>query len=273
MGEWLGTIQALPAVRRVQAGLLLDGGDLGEVLLPARELTGEAPEGPVSVFLYQDGEGRPRATLRRPRAMPGEVARLRVVATSRVGAFLDWGLPKDLLLPFAEQRGTPEVDRWQMVKVVRDREGRLFASARLDRYLEDTCQVYRQGEAVPVMVVQATDLGYKVAVANRYWGLLDAAGTDPRPGRALTAYVQRLRADHRLGLALDPPGAAKSEALADRIVSRLQQSGGFLPLGDASAPAAIRAAFGCSKNAFKQAIGKLYKERRIVLADDGIRLP
>jgi len=269
-----GTTRTLSVLKRVPAGLLLDGGPLGEVLLPARELDDHvAAVETVEVFLYQDGEGQPRATLGRPKVMPGEVARLRVVDTGRVGAFLDWGLPKDLLLPFAEQGNRPEVGRWQLVKVVRDREGRLFASARLDSYLEDTCEAYQQGDAVPLIVVQRTDLGYKVAVNNRYWGLLQApAGAPPRPGQRLTGYVQRLRADRRLSLTLDPPGAAKSDQLGERILARLERADGFLPLADKSAPDAIRAAFGCSKNAFKQAIGKLYKAGRIEISDDGIRL-
>src|SRR5699024_5371596 len=107
---------------------------------------------------------RPRASARMPRLLPGEVGRLKVVSVGRVGAFLDWGLPKDLLLPFAEQGNRPEPGRWQTVRVVRDRENRLFASARLDRYLLDTCDEYRQGDAVPLVVVQRTDLGHKVAV-------------------------------------------------------------------------------------------------------------
>lgn len=273
-GTLLGSIRTLTVLKRIPAGLLLDGDDLGEVLLPARELADDATDvDALEVFLYEDGDGRPRATLGRPKAMPGEVARLRVVDTSRVGAFLDWGLPKDLLLPFAEQGNRPEVGRWQLVKVVRDRDGRPFASALLDRHLEDTCDAYRQGDAVPLVVVQSTDLGYKVAVDNRYWGLLQAppGATAPRPGQRLTGYVQRLRADGRLSLTLDPPGAAKSDQLGERILARLEASDGFLALGDKSTPEAIRAAFGCSKNAFKQAIGKLYKAERIEILDDGIR--
>lgn len=269
-----GSVAVLPVRKRIRAGLILDGGDLGELLLPARELHGEGLPESVRVFVYADGDGRPRATARLPKVLPGEVGRLRVVSVGKVGAFLDWGLPKDLLLPFAEQGNRPEPGRGQTVMVVRDQDGRLFASARLDRYLRDTCDEYRQGDAVPLVVVQRTDLGHKVAVADRYWGLLaDDGGRELRPGQRLTGYVQRLRDDHRLSLSLNPPGAAKSEGLAERILARLERENGSLPLGDKSAPADIRAAFGCSKNAFKEAIGKLYKERRIVIDSDGIRLP
>lgn len=241
--------------------------------MPARELKGDRPPESVRVFLYQDGDGRLRATSRLPTLLPGEVGRLKVVSVGRVGAFLDWGLPKDLLLPFAEQGNRPEPGRWQMVRVVRDHDNRLFASARLDRWLKDTCDEYRQGDAVPLVVVQRTDLGHKVAVDHRYWGLLaDDGGRELRPGQRLTGYVQRLRDDHRLSLSLNPPGAAKREGLAERILARLERESGALPLGDKSAPADIRAAFGCSKNAFKEAIGKLYRERRIVIDSDGIHL-
>ncbi len=268
-----GTVAVLPVLRRVRAGLLLDGGTLGEVLLPARELGEDPTAASLRVFLYEDGDGQPRASARLPRLLPGQVGRLRVVSVSRVGAFLDWGLPKDLLLPFAEQGNRPEVGRWQTVRVVRDRSGRLFASARLDRWLEDTCDQFAQGDAVSLVVVQRTELGYKVVVEDRYWGLLAEDGAaDLKPGQRLTGYVQRLREDQRLSLSPNPPGAAKREGVAERVLQRLRREDGFLPLGDKSAPEDIRAAFGCSKNAFKQAIGKLYKDGEIVIEPAGIRL-
>lgn len=269
----VGDVAVLPVRRRVRAGLLLDGGALGEVLLPDREVDGELTAKALRVFLYEDGDGQVRASARLPRLLPGQVGRLRVVSVSRVGAFLDWGLPKDLLLPFAEQGNRPEVGRWQTVRVVRDRAGRLFASARLDRWLEDICDAYAQGDAVPLVVVQRTELGYKVAVDDRYWGLLAEDGQrDLKPGQRLTGYVQRLRTDRRLSLSANPPGAAKREGVAERVLQRLRQEDGFLPLGDKSPPDDIRAAFGCSKNAFKQAIGKLYKDGEIVIEPAGIRL-
>ena len=269
----IGDVAVLPVARRVRAGLLLDAGPLGELLLPARELGDGEPPAAMRVFIYQDGDGQVRASARLPRLLPGQVGRLRVVSVTRVGAFLDWGLPKDLLLPFAEQGNRPEPGRWQTVRVVSDQEGRLFASACLDRWLADTCDAFAQGDAVSIVVVRRTELGYKVAVEDRYWGLLAEEGRhDLKPGQRLTGYVQRLREDHRLSLSLNPPGAAKREGVAEQVLRRLHQEQGFLPLGDKSAPDDIRAAFGCSKNAFKQAIGKLYKDGEIVIEPDGIRL-
>lgn len=139
--------------------------------------------------------------------------------------------------------------------------------------MDDTCTEFKQGDTVSILVIQRTDLGYKVAVENRYWGLLHCdPGQEVRSGQKHTAYVQRLRDDNKLSLSLNPPGAAKVRGLPEQIMERLQASNGILPLSDKSDPATIRAAFNCSKNAFKQAIGKLYKERKIVIEEWRIRL-
>lgn len=272
----LGSVAYLPVIKRTQAGLLLDGGTLGELLLPARDIIWPDEEKPatVKVFIYPDQDSKPRVTTQMPCLLPGEVGRLKVVGNMPGGAFLDWGLPKDLLLPRNEQTNQPEVGRWQTVIVLRDHELRPFASTRLDRHVEKTCTEFKQGDAVPLLVIQRTDLGYKVVVASRYWGLLICdEGQAVRLGQQLTGYVQRLRDDQRLSVSLNPPGAAKRDGLPEQILARLQVSNGRLPLSDKSDPAAIRDAFRCSKNAFKQAIGKLYKERKIVIEVQGIRLP
>lgn len=270
----LGRRHVLPVLRRVRAGLVLDGGALGEILLPAREVSGElATAARSEVFLYADGAGRALATTAVPRASLGEVAMLKVVATGTVGAFLDWGLPKDLLLPFGEQVGEPAMGSHQLIKVIVDRHGRPVASARLDRHLRDAATSYRQGDRVALIAVEATRLGYKVVVDNEYWGLI-GAGELVAPlqrGQRLTGYVGRLRDDLRLSISLHPPGAAKTAELGDEILARLELHDGFLPLSDKSAPDAIFAVFRCSKAAFKQAIGKLYKNRQITIARDGIR--
>lgn len=270
----LASVAELKVIKRLRNGLLLDGGKLGQLLLPERELETEAQPVSVKVFIYPDHEGEVRVTTQLPHLLVGEVGRLRVVSVSHAGAFLDWGLPKDLLLPHAEQTNTPEPGRWQTVLVLRDGAGRPFASTRLERHLQDTCTEFRQGDAVPLLLVQRTDLGFKVAVANRYWGLLQTEGRDDlRIGQRHNGYVQRLREDQRLSLSLNPPGVAKLDGLTDQILARLAQHNGKLALGDKSDPAVIRAAFGCSKSAFKQAIGQLYKAHKLVIEADGIRLP
>lgn len=271
----IGTSQPLTVLHAARQGVYLDGGSLGEVLLPNREFSTELASGDsVHVFVYHDSEGRLVATTRKPLAQSGEVALLKVVDVTGVGAFLDWGLAKDLLLPFSEQRGTPEVGRFQLIRVVEDRDGRLVASAQLDRYLPDTSTAYQQGDEVSLIVAHTTDLGYKVAVDHCCWGMISADDlrTPLRRGQRLTGYVQRLRADHRLSLSLHAPGAAKSEVLSESILKRLAQCDGFLPLSDKSAPEAIFAEFRVSKGAYKQAIGKLYKGRQIRVDKAGIYL-
>ncbi|MDX1802851.1 MAG: S1-like domain-containing RNA-binding protein [Alcanivorax sp.] len=272
----LGTRHSLAVLKAIRNGLLLDGGNLGEVLLPSREAEGVEvePGDSLLVTLYSDGQGRPMASLRTPRVQRGQVASLKVVSTSKLGAFVDWGMPKDLLLPFAEQRGPVREGQWVLVMVTSDREGRLLASAQLDRFLADTSDHYQQGDEVALVVAHNTDLGCKVVVDNRYWGMVAASELRAplRPGQRLTGYVGRLRQDGKLSISLNAPGAAKRDGLTEQILAALQQAGGALPLSDKSRPEDIFAAFRCSKNAFKQAIGGLYKERRIVISREGIRL-
>ncbi len=272
----LGTRHSLEVLKVIRNGLLLDGGELGEVLLPSREVEGQtlAPGDSVMVTLYSDGEGRPMASLRTPRVQAGQVASLKVVSTSKVGAFVDWGMPKDLLLPFAEQKGPVREDGWVLVMMTTDREGRLMVSAQLDRFLSDTCQAYQQGDEVSLVAAHSTDLGYKVVVDDHAWGMIAASELRAplRPGQRVTGYVQRLRDDQKLSLSLNAPGAAKSDGLTEQILAALEKAGGELPLGDKSSPEAIFQAFRCSKNAFKQAIGGLYKARRIVIEKERIFL-
>ena len=216
-------------------------------------------------------ESRTRS-VKAPKVLRGEVASLGVVSTSKLGAFLDWGMPKDLLLPFAEQTGPLRPGGRALVMVTTDREGRLLASAKLDRFLKDTCNEFQQGDEVALIAARETDLGWKMVVNNRYWGMIarKELRAPLKHGQRVTGYVQRLREDGKLSLSLNAPGAAKSDALSEQIMAALEQAGGELPLGDKSAPDAIFEAFRCSKNAFKQAIGGLYKARKIVIEKDRI---
>ncbi len=271
----IGRTQPLLVTRRARQGVYLDGETLGEILLPERELNAEVDVGDsVPAFIYHDGEGRLIATTRKPLAQHGEVAWLEVVAVGPVGAFLNWGLAKDLLLPFGEQKSRPEQGRHQLVKIVQNHDGRLVATAKLDRYLDDMATCYAQGDEVRIIVANSTDLGYKVVVDDSYWGLINTSEIRAplRRGQRLTGYVQRLRADHRLNISLNAPGAAKSDELADKILQRLQDNDGYLPLSDKSSPEDIFAAFRVSKAAFKQTIGKLYKARRLRIEKDGLYL-
>ncbi|MGP9798850.1 CvfB family protein [Halomonas sp. 86] len=207
-------------------------------------------------------------------AQLGEVAYLTVVTVNNTGAFLRWGQPKDVLLPYSEQIFRPDPGKRVLVMLYEDDQGRPVASMRLDRFLTDDAWALEKGNEVSVVVADRTDLGMKVAVDHRYWGLIyqDDISQPLRRGQALKGYVKQCREDGRLDISLLPPGAARLDVVGDKILKALRESGGYLPLGDKSDAHAIKARLGVSKSAFKQAIGRLYKQQLITLEPDAIRL-
>ena len=272
----LGRRNLLTVVRIADAGAYLDAGTLGEVLLPRRYVTGATrPGAPVDAFLYRDSEDRLVATTERPLAMVGEFACMEVRDISeRAGAFLGWGLSKDLLLPFREQGKPVKLGQRVVVAVIMDRRtDRIIASAKVDDQLRRGVPMYRTGQEVDALVFAKTPLGYGVVVENAHRGLLftDGAPREVRYGERLRAFVRAVRDDGKVDLGYDPAGYARVAPLGERILEALAAAGGALPMGDHSAPAEIRTRFGASKKAFKQAIGALYRERRIELSDGGIR--
>jgi predicted RNA-binding protein (virulence factor B family) len=272
----LGRRNLLTVTRIADAGAYLDAGALGEVLLPRRYVTGAMrPGAQVDAFLYRDSEDRLVATTERPLAMVGEFACLEVRDISeRAGAFLGWGLSKDLLLPFREQGKPVKLGQRVVVAVIIDgRTDRIIASAKVDDHLRGGVPMYRAGQEVDALVFAKSPLGYGVVVENAHRGLLftDGAPREVRYGDRLRAFVRAVRDDGKVDLGFDPAGYARVAPLGERIMEALAAAGGTLPVGDHSTPADIRARFGASKKAFKQAIGALYRERRIELSDGGIR--
>lgn len=250
-----------------------------EVLLPGAQVPEAAKVGDLlEVFVYFDSEDRPVATTTRPRAMVGEVATLRVVAETDAGYFLDWGLPKDLLLPYNEipraQKDGLEPGRLITVMLFQDDTGRVAASARLEDFIAKEAEGLEEGEQVRLLVFSRTDLGWRVVVNDRYWGLVHANEVfgSLKPGERRDGWVKTLRADRRLNIGLAAPGRAKVDPVAQKILDRLAAEGGFMAVGDKTAPEAIYAIFGVSKKVFKQAIGSLFKARRIIIEAGGIRL-
>lgn len=222
----------------------------------------------------QERSDSPPATARVPQAQVGEVAYLQVVTVNDTGAFLDWGQPKDLLLPYGEQRFRPDTGKRVLVKIYTDQQGRPVASQRLERFIADEAEGLATGDEVMLMVAERTDLGLKVVVNQRFWGVLyqDELTRMPRRGTRLTGYVKRVRDDGRLDLSLLPPGAARLDVVGDKVLAELRRSGGYLALADKSPAEEIKARLGVSKSAFKQAIGRLYKRRLIIIEAHGIRL-
>ena len=273
----IGQRNALPIVRQAPPGLYLDGGAHGEILLPGRYIPpGWKIGGPLDVFIYRDSEDRLVATTETPRAVVGDFACLRVVAHKPgIGSFLDWGLDKDLLLPQREHAAALRAGDWVLVHVVLDeRSQRIVASARLNRWLNLTPPDYAEGQPVKLIIESETPLGYRAIINQAHTGLLYRAelASPLTIGQTLGGFIRTIRPDGKIDLGLDPTGHLRMAPLGQRIITALEAGGGHLPYHDGSSPEEIRAAFGMSKKAFKQAIGVLYRERRIVIAPDGIRL-
>ena len=275
----IGRRNKLSIERASGPGLYLNGGELGEILLPGRYIPKDvAPGDLMDVFIYLDSEDRLVATTETPRVMVGEFASLQVVSVNRkVGAFLDWGLSKDLLLPFREQDDQVRVGEWVVVYVYLDSTTqRIVASSRLRRYLNkpgDT-YTYQDGQQVNLMIIRQTPLGYTCIVENDCFGLLyhDHLASPLMIGQRVKGFVKATRADGKLDLSLDRAGYQRVTPLKVKIVELLEANDGRLPFDDNSSPESIRTTFACSKNAFKQALGALYKSRRIVFEKPGIKL-
>jgi predicted RNA-binding protein (virulence factor B family) len=273
----IGKRNTLTVVRDSSPGLYLDGGVHGEILLPNRYVPRGIKIGaPIEVFVYRDSEDRLVATTETPRATVGDVATLKVISINRqVGAFLDWGLAKDLLLPFREQSGPVRLGQEVVVRIYIDQKTqRIVASMKLDRDPAIEPPDYRPGQPVEFLVTEKTPLGYKALVEGRHPGLLyhDGLSVPVTVGKQLKGFVRLLRPDGKIDLVLEQPGYRRVAPLALRIVQSLERNGGRLGVDDDSSPEAIRQAFGASKKAFKQALGTLYKARRIRFSKPGVEL-
>lgn len=276
MSIGLGKFNRLKVVKQVDFGMYLYDETEGEILLPKRYVPQDCKVGDeLDVFVYLDSEERLVATTQQPLAQVDRFACLKVAWVNRYGAFLDWGLMKDLFVPFSEQREKMQVGRCYVVHVHLDEESfRIVASARVDRYLSRKKATYMPGQEVEVMVWQKTDLGYKVIIEDRFGGLIYDSETF-RPlytGMCLTAYVKQVRDDGKIDLTLQKPGAGKVDDFAKTLLEHIRGHGGRTSLNDKTPAEEIYALFGVSKKTFKKAVGDLYKKRLVVVRDDGIVL-
>jgi predicted RNA-binding protein (virulence factor B family) len=249
--------------------------DEGEILLPRAELhTSVEPGESIAVFIYPDSEGRPVATTLKPKVQSGEFAVLEVKDTGRYGAFLDWGLGKDLLVPFSEQPELMNKGEKHIVRVYLDKSGRIAASAKLGKFLEEENASLKAGDEVELMIYEFTDLGAKVIVNNFYTGVLfrDELYGKPALGERLTGYVKKIRDDRKIDVTLRKAGCNDLMEAKGKILKALSENGGFLPLNDKSSPEVISEVVQMSKKTFKKTVGGLYKEGLIVLNAAGITL-
>lgn len=272
----LGKMNRLTVVKTVDFGMYLDGGDAGEILLPARYV----PEGckvgdELEVFLYLDSEERLVATTQTPLAQVGDFAYLKVAWVNNYGAFLDWGLMKDLFVPFREQKQKMQMGRSYIVHLHIDGESyRLVASAKVEHYLSDKMPPYGEGDEVQVLVWQKTDLGFKVIVDNSFAGLVydNELFRSLHIGDRMTGYVKQVRPDGKLDITLQKQGRGAVSDFSEVLMEHLRRSGGRTSLCDKSPAEEIYSLFGVSKKVFKKAVGDLYKKRLIEVSDDGLRL-
>jgi len=272
----IGKINHLYVVKEVDFGIYLDGGDLGEILMPKRYVPeGTQPEDTIEAFIYLDSEDRLVATTEKPLAMVDEFALLEVVSVTQVGAFLNWGLPKDLFVPFREQRQPMEEGKMYLVFVYLDTNTkRIAASSKIEQYLDNIPIDYDENEEVDLIIVNETDLGFNAIIDNSHLGILykNEVFQTLNPGDKVQGYIKKIRTDGKIDLRLDKIGYEKITSFVDRIIVELQKNNGFLPLTDKSSPEEIYKTFKISKKNFKAAIGALYKKRFITLEENGIRL-
>lgn len=271
-----GKFSKLHISRIVDFGVYLDAEQLGEILLPMKWVPeGSRPDDLIEVFIYFDSEDRLIATTKRPFAQVGEFALLRARAVNDVGAFLDWGLDKDLLVPYREQKSKMIAGKSYMVYLFADpKTGRLAGSAKIEKFIEEDTSELKAGDEVSILVWARTDLGYKAIINSRFEGLLydSEIFTELAPGMKTTAWVVKVREDGKVDLNLNKPGYQKVDVLSEKIIELLKEHQGYIGISDKSEAEEIYLMFGMSKKTFKKAIGGLFKQRIILIEEHGIRL-
>jgi len=270
----IGKYNRLKITRITASGAFLASSE-GEILLPGRLVPkGAAPGALLKTFIYVDSEGRLTATTRRPRAVVGDIALLTVKDNVSVGTFLDWGVEKDLLLPFGEQLSPLRRGEQVLVMVYLHTSGRIAASAKLEKYLRPADGTLSEGDEVDLLVYAFTDLGAKVVINNSFNGLLfnNELVVTPSCGERLRGYVKRIREDGKIDVTLRRGGAHEAAADREIVLAALKAHNGLLPVTDKSSPEAIADLLRLSKKSFKKAVGGLYKDGVIDMRADGIRL-
>jgi len=267
----------LKIAKRSTFGLFLIDVSGEEVLLPNKYCSEEMKPGdPIRVFVHKDSEGRKVATTQTPKILLHEFSLLKVSAVTGVGAFMEWGLEKELMVPFREQKQKMEAGRWYIVYMNLDEKtDRLYASNRVERFLQNDQISVKEGEEVILVVQQKTDMGYSVIINHKHKGLIydNQIFSEIRIGDKLRGYVQKIREDQKIDISLQPIGFRNfNDSNSQLIYSKLEENGGFLAITDKSSPEDIYSQFGISKKAFKKSLGALYKQRLIDISPDGIKM-
>ena len=272
----VGRFNKLEVVKEVDFGVYLDGGELGTILLPQRYVPEDCELGDwVDVFLYFDSEDLLIATTEKPRVEVGRCEMLKVIDINNAGAFMDWGLPKDLLVPYSEQFKPMEVGYSYVVYVFHDQDSdRIAASTRLQDYLAEESVWIKPRQAVNLLIAGRTDLGYKAVINDQYLGLIfrDDAFRPLKVGERLPGFIKGIRSDGKIDLVISQGTLQGDHDLGEQIIENLRASGGVSTLTDKSDPDEIYRTFKVSKKKYKQALGSLYRSKRILLSPEKIQL-
>jgi predicted RNA-binding protein (virulence factor B family) len=272
----IGKTNRLQVVKLEDFGAYLDAQEFATIFLPKRHLPNDCAVGDwLDVFIYRDSEDELVATTVKPKAQLGECAYLKVTDVSNAGAFLDWGLPKDLLVPYNEQHKPMEVGKSYVVTVLRDAHSdRLIGSSKLSKHLSETSNRFKPHQQVDLLICGRSDMGSKAVINNTHLGLIfrDDAFKPLKYGQRVPGYIKNIRSDGKIDLSLQLPAGMARQDLAEQIVAHLQANGGMSGLTDKAAPDDIYHHFNVSKKTYKKALGTLYKQKRISISDDRITL-
>lgn len=272
----IGDYNYLKVLRFTSVGIFLGDTQGNDILLPNKYVPERISiDDEIKVFIYTDSEDRPIATTLEPKILVDEFATLKVKELSTVGAFMDWGLEKDLLVPFSEQKTTMEVDYWYLVYLYLDPEtNRLVCSTKITEFFTDDTSPLKLGQEVKILVGERSPLGYTVVVENNWGGMVynNEVFKPLKLGQFHQAWIKNIREDGKLDISMQPLGHQAIEPNAEAILNKLREEDGFLPLTDNSQSDEIQAILQMSKKSFKRAVGTLYKQRLIVIEENGIRL-
>ena len=272
----IGKYNTLRIIALNDSGTYLDGGTLGEILLPKRFKPVDCKIGDnIRVFVYLDGAERLVATTEKAYGQVGEFVSLKVAQVNKMGAFLDWGLPKDLLVPYNQQHSEMEVGKYYLVRIYLDQvTDRVAASSKLDKFIDIWPAEYQQGDKVKLIIGSKTDLGFKAIVNDLHWGLLyDNEIFQPlRIGKHIDGYIKQVREDGRLDLILSRGSKNKVNDFAEKFLQHLRDNEGFSPLHDKSSPELIQRILGVSKKTYKATVGNLMKNGKVTIEKEGVRI-
>ncbi len=272
----IGKFNSLRVVKELNFGVYLDGGESGEILLPKRYVPENCSQGDiVEVFVYKDSEDRIIATTEKPYVVVGDYALLKVVSVNEVGAFLDWGLMKDLLVPFREQGERMEEGKSYIVHVYFDEKSeRLAASSNLAKFLNKIPPEYEEGQEVSLLVCNETEIGYRAIIDKSHWGMIykNEVFQPLKIGQTIRGFVKKVRDDGKIDLSLQKAGYENIDDFTEIIINRLEKAGGYIAVTDKSTPETIYRLFGMSKKSYKKAVGALYKKKVIDIENNGIKL-